>query len=201
MSASSGATSDRLRWFASRLAVVGGVVVAALVAAGGVTWTLLTPPQFTATSVVSLRPDPRAEFSADILLITAHEYVAYVSSPQVMEVAAKRSGKGVDELSGSTDVLVEAGTANVRIDVTLPTSAAAVSAANELAGAAAAEGRADSLVQLKVVSLATVQSTDITPPRRLLLAITCVLSALIGCLVYYVASRPGRPAAHLGHYR
>jgi hypothetical protein len=179
------------RWLASG----SGVVAALLVAVGALTWVLQTPTQFTGSSVFSLRPDPATPVSADILTITAHEYAAYVSSPQVLAEAAQSSGVSEETLRSNTAVSVETGTANVRIDVTLSSFEGAVQAANELASVAAAEGSTDPLVEAKVVSLATAQSVDTSPPRQLLLLITCALSVTVGLLVWYIVGRRrGQPA-------
>ncbi len=183
-----------------RLAWVTGVVVALQVATGGAVYTLLTPAAFTASSVFSLRPEPETPVSGDVLLITAQEYVAYVSSPQVMAAAAAETEASAEALRDGTDVSVENGTTNVRIDVTLSSAPAAVNAANQLADVAAAEGIDDRLVDVKVVSLAAVTATDVTPPRRLFFAVTGVLSILSGFLVWYVVGRSGgRPTRTSGH--
>jgi capsular polysaccharide biosynthesis protein len=152
----------------------------------------LLPPSYAATAVVSFSPRPTAMSTAETVQLVCQKYVVIATSGQTMHAASAMVGLSPEELSTSTTVTLEAGTANVDITVERPDRDAAVAAANAIAEVLVRDAADDPLVTGETTSPALSSRVTTKPARSVLRAAAVIAALLVG--VWVLTIRRGRPA-------
>lgn len=163
---------DRWRYICILVGVLGLLVAVAA------QLILLVPTNYTATSVVALRP-LTADVAADTLEMQAHEYgVALGAKEAVAAVQAETDPTG-EQPTASVATAQDPGTSTVRIAVTSTDRDTSVAVANGLAEHAEDIGRSDSMAEVAVVVEAGSSGVTSDPPRNLYFAALFCLAVLV----------------------
>lgn len=165
--------------------VLSGALVALIVLAAGAALVAQRPTTYTATTVFSLIPRRGTLLSATAMQQVAASYQASLSSTGVMGKVADRLGESRATVAGATAVAIDTDTANLRVEVTLPSARRAVAVANLVA--IEASDHVDRFVSVDFAAPAIESAAQVKPPRRLLLLVVAVIAVGIGLSVSFVA--------------
>lgn len=152
----------------------------------------LQPTTYTATSVFTVVPRNGSQASADVVRLLAASFVPYLASPGVADQVGGVTGQAGAMVAAGTAVSVDPGTANVRIEATLPAAQNAAAVANRLAEAGVIKAAQDPLVTAELVAPALAEAVRTNPPRMLIMLGAAVAAVLIGAVVWSALGRRPR---------
>jgi capsular polysaccharide biosynthesis protein len=168
-----------------------GLIVGLFLFAAGGAYVLAQPTSHTAAAVVALHPRPQAPVSAQMVVLVASSYEVFLSSAEVAATVAAERGESGETVASATTVELEPESANVRIEVKLPSAEQAATVANSLATVATARAARDRFVMAEVVSPALAWAVEVNPPRLLLLTVAAAGAVVGGSVVWYVLAYRG----------
>ncbi len=157
--------------------VLPGILVAAAVLLGALSYAESRPDQYTSVAIVTFSPRVDRPVSADTLQVLAAKYVSYLSSPATQRRIAEETGADPRTIRDALDAEIPPATASLSVSMTLPDPDRATTLANALASAAARESIDDVNLRAEILAPAVVPREP-SGPARLLIALAGVLAAL-----------------------
>jgi len=126
------------------------------------------PDVYTSRAILSISPrDTR--FGSDNLELAASRYLVYLSSSSTLSQVGTEIGEQPAMLGEATEVIVQPGTVNITVSVTMPDRQRAARAANAVAALGLRQARGDKLVALELVVPGVIPRAPSGPPRRLIM--------------------------------
>ncbi|MEI4273212.1 hypothetical protein TEK04_15910 [Klenkia sp. LSe6-5] len=171
-------------------------VLLVVLLAGGA-YSLFSPQNWASDAVVSFTPRAEAAIAPDTVALVAQRYAVVVASDASADAIARDISGDLDSdaLAGNITATLEAGTGNLRIQVTLPNRDQAVRAANSAAAFLVDQAADDDLITADLSSAATDRAAELTPPRLIQIAATVVAAIVLSLAAVAIADRVRSPRA------
>lgn len=171
------------------------VIIVLVVTAGVGTYALVLPSEYEASGIVAFRPQDDKPVSAQVVLLTAPRYVAYATSPYVVQEVASTLSLDAEQLAEAIAVTMPATTANLEITVTWSDSSVAARAATALVEAVVKRVELDPILAGQLISSVSESGAPTGPPRIGITAVGLAGGILLGGLVVALLERRSRRLA------
>lgn len=149
----------------------------------------ITPPTYTATSVIALSPRPEGRLSADLLRLTIPSYASIATSPSVAADLARRIDDDPDRVRDAIGVENPPSSNTLLLSVTWADPRTAAELANAVSDEVVDASRTDELISGSVAAVAVPPNEPSWPPQPVSLILGVILSVALGFGAAWLADR------------
>jgi uncharacterized protein involved in exopolysaccharide biosynthesis len=173
----------RLRDVVGSAPLAWGLLVALVVWSGALAYSARLSPMYESVAVVSFAPRDAVTTGAETMVIVVPKYVDLLSSPTVLDRAARQLGVDSDVVRDRSTGVIQPNTLNLRITGRENDPAAAAETAAVLAAGVVQAAASDPLLSAELVAPAVADARPLVPTPGQVRLLGLALGAAAGLLV------------------